>query len=114
MCGVCNNGSPAVLEILPHCRYSKLPMKDQSSMGPPATPETAKPSRTKSKSRLPNLVQQYYAELTELAHQNVMYEMGTLTAVLFQHGSPTSTTRVEWPIYRDESTRPTSNASVGR
>ena len=54
------------------------------------------------------------AELTELAHQNVMYEMGTLTAVLFQHGSPTSTTRVEWPIYRDESTRPTSNASVGR
>ena len=55
-------------------------MKDQSSKGPPAALETAKPSRTKSKSKLPNLVQQYYAELNELARQNVMYEMGTRTA----------------------------------
>lgn len=39
---------------------------------------TAKPGR--SKSRLPKLIAQYYAELAELAHQNVMYEMGTRTA----------------------------------
>jgi len=39
---------------------------------------TAKPARSKSK--LPKLIAQYYAELAELAHQNVMYEMGTRTA----------------------------------
>jgi len=39
---------------------------------------TAKPARSKSK--LPKLITQYYADLAELAHQNVMYEMGTRTA----------------------------------
>lgn len=39
---------------------------------------TAKPGRSKSK--LPKLIAQYYAQLAELAHQNVMYEMGTRTA----------------------------------
>jgi predicted helicase len=40
---------------------------------------TAKPARSKSSKRQ-NLISKYYAELAELAHQNVMYEMGTRTA----------------------------------
>jgi predicted helicase len=53
-------------------------MKDQSPKGVPATLEKAKPARAKSK--IPKLIELYYAELAELAHQNVMYEMGTRTA----------------------------------
>ncbi|MGA2496372.1 MAG: type ISP restriction/modification enzyme [Tepidisphaeraceae bacterium] len=35
------------------------------------------PTRTSAKTKLPKLIEQYYAELKELAHQNVMFEMGT-------------------------------------
>ena len=34
----------------------------------------------KRKSQLPKLIRQYYADLADLAHQNVMYEMGTRPA----------------------------------
>jgi hypothetical protein len=40
---------------------------------PAATPR-------KRKSSLPKLIEKYYADLKDLAHQNVMYEMGTRTA----------------------------------
>jgi predicted helicase len=37
-------------------------------------------SRPKRKSSLPKLIEKYYADLRDLAHQNVMYEMGTRPA----------------------------------
>ena len=35
------------------------------------------PTRTSAKTKLPKLIEQYYADLKDLAHQNVMFEMGT-------------------------------------
>jgi hypothetical protein len=55
-------------------------MTNHSPEGNTAATEKAKPARNKAKSKLPKLIEQYYAELAELAHQNVMYEMGTRTA----------------------------------
>ena len=40
---------------------------------PPASPR-------KRKSLLPKLIEKYYADLQDLAHQNVMYEMGVRPA----------------------------------
>ena len=54
-------------------------MKNPSTQGNPATEKT-KAVRSKSKSKLPKLIDQYYADLAELAHQSVMYESGTRTA----------------------------------
>jgi hypothetical protein len=42
------------------------------------TPAT--PRKRKTKPTLPKLIQKYYADLGDLAHQNVMYEMGTRPA----------------------------------
>jgi hypothetical protein len=41
--------------------------------------DATKPPR-KRKSSLPKLIQQYYDDLKDLAHQNVMFEMGLRTA----------------------------------
>lgn len=38
------------------------------------------PPKPKSPARLQTLIAQYYADLKDLAHQSVMYEMGTRTA----------------------------------
>jgi hypothetical protein len=40
---------------------------------PAATPR-------KRKTTLPRLIEKYYADLADLTHQNVMYEMGTRPA----------------------------------
>jgi hypothetical protein len=40
--------------------------------------KTAKPK--KPKNLLPKLIEKYYADLEDLAHQNVLYEMGTRPA----------------------------------
>src|SRR5947209_293783 len=50
----------------------------------PALPAADRPAgiltARKKKSTLPKLIEQYYAALKDLAHQNVMYEMGTRPA----------------------------------
>ncbi|HEY8748115.1 MAG TPA: type ISP restriction/modification enzyme [Tepidisphaeraceae bacterium] len=53
-------------------------MKDDAQVGEGGAGGKAKRGRAKSK--LPKLIEAYYGELAELAHQNVMYEMGTRTA----------------------------------
>ena len=45
----------------------------------PQTTSTPQPSRPR-KTGLPKLIEKYYADLKDLAHQNVMYEMGTRPA----------------------------------
>jgi hypothetical protein len=43
--------------------------------------QSSTPKKTKAKkSALPKLIEKYYADLADLAHQNVMYEMGTRPA----------------------------------
>ncbi len=42
-------------------------------MATTGTPATSR----KRKSALPKLIEKYYADLKDLAHQNVLYEMGT-------------------------------------
>jgi hypothetical protein len=41
---------------------------------------TTPPKPKKPRNPLPALIKQYYADLKDLAHQNVLYEMGTRTA----------------------------------
>jgi hypothetical protein len=48
--------------------------------GPPDANPTPTPSR-KKKSALPRLIETYYDDLKDLAHQNVMYEMGIVRLV---------------------------------
>jgi predicted helicase len=56
-------------------------MKDDAQVGEGgAGGAGGKSKRGRVKSKLPKLIDAYYAELAELAHQNVMYEMGTRTA----------------------------------
>ena len=38
------------------------------------------PRKRTTKTSLPRLIEKYYADLGDLAHQNVMYEMGTRPA----------------------------------
>src|SRR5438445_680112 len=49
-------------------------MADPASSALPA--HGSKPARGKRKPRLPTLIQKYYADVRDLEHQNVMYEMG--------------------------------------
>jgi hypothetical protein len=51
----------------------------QTRWGHEALSDSDKTPR-KRKSSLPKLITQYYADLQDLAHQNVMYEMGTRPA----------------------------------
>ena len=44
------------------------------------TTPAASPRKRKPKTSLPKLIEKYYADLGDLAHQNVMYEMGTRPA----------------------------------
>src|SRR2546423_433608 len=55
-------------------------MRSPADLTPDAAPATPPPARKRKKSALPTLIQTYYAALKDLAHQNVMYEMGTRPA----------------------------------
>ena len=65
---------------------SRCPVSTEGCAGAPAFPRVedalSTPASTprKRKTTLPRLIEKYYADLGDLAHQNVMYEMGTRPA----------------------------------